>query len=176
MPPFVLAALPALFDLIPKLGAMFGGGTKVAERNMKAVSAVVETAKTAIGAANEQELVERIKADPAAAAAVKVAVENWIDIVEAGSGGIDGARKADAAARTSGDSLRRSPSFLIGCMLLPLVYMIVANVVGILGKPLSDEVRSAISNGVVGLILGGLIGYYYGQTTSRNRTPTEPSQ
>ena len=62
-----------------------------------------------------------------------------------------------------------SPSFWVAMTMMPLVYMIVANVVGILGVPLDDQVRSAIANGVVGMILGGLIGYYYGQATSRNR-------
>jgi uncharacterized protein YcfJ len=48
--------------------------------------------------------------------------------------------------------------------------MIVGAVVGLFGAPFSEDVRAAIANGIVGLVLGGLIGYYYGQTTSRNRT------
>jgi uncharacterized membrane protein YeaQ/YmgE (transglycosylase-associated protein family) len=65
-----------------------------------------------------------------------------------------------------------SPSFWVALLLLPLVYMIVGAVVGLFGDPFSDDVRSANANGIVGLILGGLIGYYYGQTTTRNRTPS----
>jgi membrane protein DedA with SNARE-associated domain len=65
----------------------------------------------------------------------------------------------------------RSPSFLVACALLPLVYMVTGAVVGLFGQPFSEDVRAAIANGVIGMILGGLIGYYYGQTTSRNRAP-----
>jgi len=91
---------------------------------------------------------------------------------EAGGGGIAGARKADAAFVASHEPVWRSPSFLIAIALLPLVYLIVGAVVGLFGAPFSEDVRAAIANGIVGLVLGGLIGYYYGQSTSRNRTPS----
>lgn len=174
MAPFITAVLPALFEAVPALVRQFGSGSKMAERNAQAVDILVGTAKKAAQAVNEQDLAEKLK-DPGVAAAVRQAVEaNWIQIVEVG-GGVDAARKADAVAMASGERFwRSSPSFWIAVALLPLVYMIVANVVGVLGTPLSDEVRSAISNGVVGLILGGLIGYYYGQSTSRNRPGVVP--
>ena len=169
MAPFITAVLPALFEAVPALVRQFGSGSKMAERNAQAVDILVGTAKKAAQAVNEQDLAEKIK-DPGVAATVRQAVEaNWIQIVEVG-GGVDAARKADAAAMASGEPFwKSSPSFWIAVALLPLVYMIVANIVGVLGTPLSDEVRSAIANGVVGLVLGGLIGYYYGQSTSRNR-------
>lgn len=169
MAPFITAVLPALFEAVPALVRQFGSGSKMAERNAQAVDILVGTAKKAAQAVNEQDLAEKLK-DPAVAANVRQAVEaNWIQIVEVG-GGVDAARKADAAAMASGEPFwKSSPSFWIAVALLPLVYMIVANIVGVLGTPLSDEVRSAIANGVVGLVLGGLIGYYYGQSTSRNR-------
>ena len=171
MAPFITAVLPALFEAVPALVRQFGSGSKMAERNAQAVDILVGTAKKAAQAVNEQDLAEKIK-DPTVAATVRQAVEaNWLQIAEVG-GGVDAARKADAAAMASGEPFwKSSPSFWIGVALLPLVYMIVANVIGVVGKPLSDEVRSAIANGVVGLVLGGLIGYYYGQSTSRNRPP-----
>lgn len=173
MTPFLMAALPALIDLVPKLGSIFASGSATAQRNVKAAEIVVEAAKSAIGATNEQDLVERIKKDPAAATTAKQAIESvWFQLQEV-AGGVEAARKADAAAMQAAASgvpfWKSSPSFWVAVALLPLVYMIVANVVGVLGQPLSDEVRSAIANGVVGLILGGLIGYYYGQSASRNR-------
>lgn len=175
--PFLLAALPSLLELIPKLGSLFGGGSAVADRNIKAVEVVVQAAKSAIGAKNEQELVERIKADPAAAAMVKAAVEaKWLDIVEAGGGGIEGARKADATARSSGD-MWQSPSWWALIVLVPLVYMIVGSLVGLIGTASwSDDVRAGLAGAITGTIIGGAAGYFWGQTTSRNRTPAEPSQ
>lgn len=172
MAPFIAAALPAIIEAIPKLGKLFGSGSAVAERNVKAAELAVQIVKDATGAVNAQEAVEKLKTDPAAVQAAAKAIEaRWLELDEAGGGGIEGARKADAIYATSPwHAFMHSPSFWIGVLLLPLVYMIVGNVVGLFGKPLSDEVRSAISNGVVGLVLGGLIGYYYGQTTSRNRS------
>jgi uncharacterized membrane protein len=172
LPAILAAVLPSIVEAIPRLGKLFGSGSEVAERNIKAAELAVEIVKDATGAVNAQEAAEKIKADPAAAAVAARAIEQrWVELDEAGGGGIDGARKADAVyAGAPWHAFMHSPSFWIAVALLPLVYMIVGNVVGLFGSPLSDEVRSAISNGVVGLILGGLIGYYYGQTTSRNRS------
>jgi len=172
LPAILAAVLPSIIEAIPRLGKLFGSGSEVAERNIKAAELAVEIVKDATGAVNAQEAAEKIKADPAAAAVAARAIEQrWVELDEAGGGGIDGARKADAVyAGAPWHAFMHSPSFWIAVALLPLVYMIVGNVVGLFGSPLSDEVRSAISNGVVGLILGGLIGYYYGQTTSRNRS------
>lgn len=180
MPPFLLAALPSLLELIPKLGGIFKSGSEVSERNVKAVEVVVEAAKAAIGASNEQDLVEQIKANPAAAATVKAAVEaKWLEITEAGGGGIEGARKADAAAIASSGLpfWKSSPSFWIACLLLPLVYLILGNVTGLYGAEWSADARAGIAGSIAGGIVMGLIGYYYGQTTTRNRSaaPTDAS-
>ena len=174
MAPFLLAALPALFEAAPKLvKALSDDGTTVPERNLKALEIVVDTAKQAVGAQNEQALAEALK-DPQAAAVVRQAIDaSWAQITDAS--GVPEARKADAAQVASGEPVWRSPSFVISIALLPVLYLIVGAVVGLFGQPFSDDVRSAIANGVVGLILGGLSGYYWGTTTSRNRTPTAGS-
>ena len=171
MAPFLLAALPALFDAVPKLVKSFtDDGVTVPERNVAAVQIAVEAAKQAVGAANEQDLVEKLKTDPTAAATVRAAVDaSWAMITDAS--GVPEARKADAEFVAKGEPPWKSPSFLIAAGLLPLVYLLVGAVVGLFGQPFSDDVRSAIANGVIGLILGGLTGYYFGQTTTRNRTP-----
>lgn len=171
LPAILGALLPSLIEAVPRLGKLFGDGSAVRERNVKAAELAMQIAQQAVGAVNAQETVEKVKASPAAAAAATKAIEaRWLELDEAGGGGIEGARKADAAyAAGPWHAFMHSPSFWIALLLLPLVYLIVGNVVGLVGKPLSDEVRSAISNGVVGIILGGLIGYYYGQMTSRNR-------
>lgn len=166
----VAGLLPSVVELIPSLTKIFKPGSAVAERNVAAASAVLDTVVKATNAVNAQDAIEKMKADPAALAAAAKEVNTWVEMVEGGGGGIDGARKADAAI--SGGDMLHSPSFWVALLLLPLVYMIVGAVVGLFGAPFSDDVRSAIANGIVGLILGGVIGYYYGQTTSHNRTPS----
>jgi len=172
MAPFLLAALPALFDAVPKLVKSFSDdGVTVPQRNAQAIQIAVDVAKQALNVQTEQQLAEAVKGDPQAAAAVRAAIDaSWARITDAG--GIAEARKADADFVARGEPPWRSPSFLISVGLLPLVYLLVGAVVGLFGQPFSDDVRSAIANGVIGLILGGLTGYYFGQTTTRNRTPT----
>lgn len=170
MAPFVIPAVIELAKMIPKLGAMFGG-SEVAQRNVKAAEVVIEAVTGAVGAANAQEAVEKIQASPEAKQAAEKAVESvWYQITEAGGGGIDGARKADAAAAARGDMLQ-SPSFWVTVLLIPLVYLVVGSVVGLWGETWPSDVRAAIATAVVSLIVGGAAGYYWGQTTSRNRTP-----
>lgn len=171
IPAIIAALLPTIIQSIPKLGKLFGSGSEVAERNVKAAELAVGIVQEAIGARNAQEAAEMVRADPAAAQTAIAAVEaRWYELAEAGGGGIEGARKADAAATGAGGMLH-SPSFWVAVALLPLVYMIVGSVVGLFGVPWSDDVRSAIANGVVGMVLGSIAGYYFGQSTSRNRAP-----
>ena len=179
IPAIIAAVLPSLIQSIniPKLTELFKPGSEVAERNVKVAEMVFETAKSAIGAVNEQEVVERVSADPVARESVRKAVEaDWFRIDEAGGGGIAGARQADlafvSAAGESRFAVLKSPSFLMGCLLLPLVYLIVLSIIGVVGVVAwSDDVRAALAGTIVGTIVGGLIGYYFGQTTSKNRTP-----
>ena len=174
MAPFLLAALPALFDAVPKLVKSFtDDGVTVPQRNQQAIQIAVDVAKQALGVQTEQQLAEAVKSDPASAAAVRAAIDaSWATITDAS--GVPEARKTDAEFVARGEPVWKSPSFLISIVLVPVLYMIVGAVVGLFGQPFSEDVRSAIANGVVGLILGGLSGYYWGQTTSRNRTPAGP--
>lgn len=170
--PIIAAVLPSLVEQIPKLGRIFGSGSEVAERNIKAAEAVVEVVKGATGAINAQDAAEKIKADPAAREAATKAVEAaWYELAEVGGGGIDGARKADEATRKRGDLLQ-SASFWIAMVLLPLVYLLVLSLIGLVGTAQwSDDVRAGLAGSLISAIIGGLVGYYYGTTTSRNRAP-----
>ena len=169
IPALVTALLPSVISAIPRLAQIFKPGSEVAERNVAAATAVLDIVTKATGSVNAQAAVEAIKADPVQLAAATKAVESrWLELVPADGGGIEGARKADAAI--SGNYMMHSPSFWVAIALLPLVYMIVGSVVGLFGTPWSEDVRSAIANGVVGMVIGAIAGYYFGQTTSRNRT------
>lgn len=83
----------------------------------------------------------------------------------------DKVQVSNLASVESWRDLFRSPSFVIGFFgLLPLVYIILLSLVGIIGTATwSDDVRASIAGLIVGTVIGGLVGYYYGQTTSRNR-------
>ncbi len=172
LPAILMALLPSLIESIPKLGKLFGSGSAVAERNVKAAELAFTVAQTAVGAVNAQEVVERLKADPEARAVAAKAIEvAWLELSEAGGDGISGARKADEAARASADFLR-SPSFWMGLALLPLVYLLVLSLIGLIGSATwSDDVRAGLAGSLISAVIGGLIGFYYGQSTTRNRTP-----
>lgn len=175
MPPFLIPAIVELAKSLPKLGSMFAS-SEVAQRNVKAAEVVLNAVVPAVQAANAQEAVERIAADPAARATAEKAVQEvWWQISEAGGGGIEGARKADAAAM-SGDGpwwqFLRSPSFWAMLLLVPLVYLLVGSLIGLWGTAQwSDDVRAGLAGSIISAVIGGAVGYYWGQTTSRNRTP-----
>jgi putative chitinase len=168
--PFIAAALPYVVSAIPALGKLFGSGSEVSERNVKAAELAVQIAQDAVGAKNAQELTETLKADPAAAQTAQAAVASrWLELTEAGGGGIEGARQADAAARGTG-GVMASPSMWALIALLPMAYLTVISVMFNLGGGWPSDVRAALATGVVTLIVGGAAGYYWGSTTSRNRT------
>ena len=171
---FIAAALPSIIASVPDLGKLFGSGSKVSERNVKAAELAVQIVQQATGAKNAQEAAEAV-ADPVLAKAATEAVQaRWHELTEAGGGGIDGARKADAAmVNKEGPwwQVFRSPSFWFMLMCMPVVYAVVGSIVGLWGHQWPDDVRAAIAMAVVSLIVGGGAGYYWGQMTSRNRTP-----
>lgn len=162
LPAFAIAALPALFEAVPRLLKSFGDGTSVAERNVAAVQVAIDVAKEAIGARTEQELVEQIKADPAAAQAVRAAVdENWGRIHEVG-GGIGAAREANIAQ--SQIEPKRNLALWVTAALLPLVYITVVAVLFVDG--FSNDVRAMVVASVVTGLLGGITGYWLGTSFS----------
>lgn len=158
--PFIEAVLPTLFSAVPKLIERLGTGTERSAQNLKTVEFVVDIAKTAVNAVNEQDLVEKMK-DPAAVAQVKEAIERqWFVIAD--MAGAPEARKADLAFVQSGSRFWYSPAFWVAVGLLPLVYMIVGAVVGMWGAAFSDDVRSALAGSISGLIVGSIVGFYFG--------------
>jgi hypothetical protein len=146
----------------------------VAERNVAAAQMAVSLVQDAVGAKNAQEAVEILAADPSAITSATKAIEDgWFQLVESGGGGIDGARKHDALM-ADGAGMLHSPSFWIGLVLLVLVFLLVLSLIGLIGTATwSDDVRAGLAGSIVSSVIGGLVGYYFGQTTSRNRTPAQ---
>lgn len=86
--------IPALLNAVPDLVRMWGKDGEKAERQAQTVEKVLEVAKAATGAQNEQALAEIISADPQAAQAVREAVQaNWFDIFKAHEESVDRARR-----------------------------------------------------------------------------------
>lgn len=122
--PIIAAVLPSIISAIPQLGKIFGSGSEVSQRNIEGATRVLEAVTQATGSVNALEAAEKIAADPVMAAAAQAAVQAiWFELVEAGGGGIDGARKADAVRQSDGWIWYRSVAFLSMLLLLPLVYM-----------------------------------------------------
>lgn len=170
--PFVAAVLPSLIDLVPKLGRLFSSGSETSERNIKAAEIVVAAAKEAIGARNEQELVEMIKSDPAAAAAVRGAIETqWFKLEEVG-GGIAGAREANAAYLQPGaPGFWHNPAFWVSALLLMPLYGLVVDVLFIHPDNYSGELRVQIVTALLAVI--AMVGAYWLGTSFSSQRKTE---
>lgn len=165
--PFVGLALSALIDAVPSLIRAFGKGQR-SEENAKLADVVVPIAKAAVGATNEQDLVEKLS-DAANVAKIDRAIAaQWFEITEAGGGGVEGARKANIEA--AGVPLWKQPAFIVTVLLLPLVYytvhVVLTSVAGF-----SGELKAAIASSVVTGVLGGVLGFWLGSsfTTSKSR-------
>jgi len=168
--PLITALLPTLIDAVPKLKTLFPG-SEVSERNTKAATLALEVAQKTLGAVNPMQAVEMVQGDKEAAAKVGKAIEEaWWQLSEAGGGGIEGARKADAEFVASKAHVWDSPSFWAMCLCLPLIYFVMGGVLGVWGKmSLNGEVTASIITGVITLVVGGISGYFWGSTTSRNK-------
>lgn len=158
MSPFIPIALEALSTAIPKLADIFGG-TGNSSKNAKAAEVVVNIAKEAVGAVNEQELVQELQRNPESVKAAKEAVEaHWYEIVEAGGGGIAGARQY--ATDSSDKPMYTNPSFIVSMLLLPLVYMTVSAV--LFGENWNDDIRIMVVTAVISGVLGAITGFWLG--------------
>ena len=161
IPAIVAAVLPSLIEAIPKLGKVFGSGSEVADRNIKAAELVVETVKAATGAVNAQDAAERIKADPTAARAAAQAVDAiWYELTEAGGGGVEGARKAAAEyAMPDGPRFWFNPAFWVSLILLAMPIMLLVDVFYVHPGSYTGEIRTQIVTGVLMVI--SMVGAYW---------------
>lgn len=161
MAPFLLAALPALLDAVPKLMSIFGGNSEVAQRNEKAVALAVDLAKSAAGAANEQALVEALN-DPAIAASVRQAIEdNWYQI----SLNIEGVAEARKQNNESAHFWTQ-PAIWVTVLLMPLVYFVTYSV---MTGSFSSEVQSMVIASIVSGVLSAVTGFWLGTSFSSSR-------
>lgn len=176
--PFAAALLPALINLVPQLTRIFGSGSEVSQRNAAAVDAVAQVAKDAIGAKNEQEVLEVIQTDPSQAALVKQAIEtNYLQITEAGGGGVAGAREYNLKVAEMRDPqgnpipLLKQPAFVISLILLVMPLMMLFDMFFVHPDAYdADGLRTQIVTGVLMIIsmVGGFwLGSIYEQRAAR---------
>lgn len=160
--PALLAAIaPLVLNEIPRIIARFGSGSEVAQRNTELVKTVMEIGKEAIGASNEQELLERMTSDPAAAQSVREAVDlNWLKIDEAREKSVADAREfiASRPERVVWANMLFHELLALVFVVLTFAGMATAFVWGELSQSTKDIVVTAA-------LIGGFLGikeFFYG--------------
>lgn len=190
--PILAQVLSALVPEIPKL---FGGkpAGEVANRNQALVETVAKVATAALGVSGPGEALDKLEAMPpaekaAAAAAVSQAIQTdpalSLALTAAGPS-VEKARDYDIKVTQGEKGFLHSPVFWISVLMLPMVYWFVGSVIAgsnvcegawcIFGREWTGESRSGIANLVLGLVLGGICGVYYGiSVTQKNAAAGRP--
>lgn len=164
--PLILAGLEFLKGVYPVVSAALQKDD-VRARNVEIGGALLDTATKVTNSANFQEAIQKIQEDPAAKKAVDDALRIQLpELIEAGGGGIDGARKAAATPDGDWKKVVFTFPFILAVAVLPLVYAVV--LAALVKFPwlaeFSDDARMMVITAVINLILGSLIGYVYGQS------------
>lgn len=160
LPAFAKAALAILAPNVPTLGKLFGSGSEVAERNIKAAEVALQVVQAATGAANAQDAAERVARDPDAARAAEAAVRAaWAEISEAGGGGIEGAHKRSMEMMNSGQPMSHNPAFMVSAVLLLFPLMLMVDVFWVNPGSYSGELRVQIVTAILAVI--AMVGGYW---------------
>jgi lysozyme len=169
--PWIGPALGILSGLWPELKALFAGpgASEVAQRNARAAEAVMGAVMQATGTESPPDAVKAVQADPVMAQQARAAAADALDafgLVEAGAGGIEGARKF--AAATDMPPFWCTGAFAMTVMIMPLIYWVVY-VVTRDGSPFGADIRAAVVTAIVTGALGSFLGYWVGQTFKRQQ-------
>lgn len=194
--PMPIAALIAAFgplisSLIPQVSSIFNPTTDVAKRNTALAETVIGAITNAAGQPNLQAALEQMQADPEVKAKVVQAVVTHPDVLPALQiteigGGVAAARTADAQQVQSDKPFwKASAVFWVSILLIPMVLWYVgSSIVGgveipadwpwyaqiplkLFGKAWDDGARVGLANLVVGMILGGICGVYFGVSVTQ---------
>ena len=166
MSPFLVPALTSVISAVPDLIRIFGSSPQ-AEKNAKAAEIVVSAAKAATGATNEQELVEKIESkDPVVIEQVAQAVQSvWYELTT-DSNGIQAAREANA----KGEGFWKQPAIWVTAALLPMAYIVVLAVLGLIGAgEYTPEIKAMVIAAVISGVLGAITGFWLGTSFSSSR-------
>lgn len=191
-------ALAGILQLIPELIGLFAKGDR-GQTNAKAAQVVVDAFTQAVpGAAGPGDALDKAAADPTVAAAARAAVladPAVIALTEVG-GGVAAARTFDLQQQAMQRPFYQvSAVFWVSVLLLPMVYWLVGSLIvggygqilalqkvdipnwaqallAIFGASWTGESRAGGFNLVIGLILGGICGVYYGVSVTQQRQQT----
>lgn len=147
-----------------------------------------------VNAATVGQAAEKMQADPELAKRVQAAVVTHPDVMpllEVG-GGVAAAREADLKQQAAAEPFwKASAVFWISVLLLPLIYWLVGSLIvggvqlpqeapwwvkaliSLFGTAWNGESRSGGFNLVVGLVLGGICGVYYGISITQQKQQTQ---
>lgn len=200
--PLIAQFIPQIMTLIKPNSVSTAKDAQVASTILntvvQAAGIVTADGKPApVDAASVGQAAEKMAADPTLAKQVQAAVVTHPDIMpllEVG-GGVAAAREADLKVMAAPEPFwKASAVFWISVILLPMVYWLVGSlIVGgvplpadwpwyaqlpfkLLGTAWNGESRSGGFNLVIGLILGGICGVYYGVSVTQNKQQQAPTQ
>ena len=169
MPPFLVAAIPALINALPEFAKIFNK-PDVAERNVEAVVKASELIMQATGATNVQEAVEKVQADPELAQVANDSLRaNRAEFMDMLERAWDRDDKSVAAARDYG--LREKPVYKNWHFnqVLALLIVFVASVLS--GIVMSDTAtaanageRTMVLNTWLVIGLAGVMYFFYGSS------------
>jgi len=167
MPPFLLAAIPALISAIPEFAKIFKSND-VAERNVQAVVKASEIIMQSTGASNVQEAVEKVQADPEVAAAANESLRlNRAELMDVLERAWDRDEASIAAARTF--SQQDKPIFgrWLFVHVISLVFVILGGgaAIFVLATSVDPTERAMILQTIVALVLA-VSGFWLGSSRS----------
>lgn len=187
MDPLTLIAMfgPAIAKLIPQIADFL---KKEPEKKLSTVKKVLDVIVDSSGQANVQGAVEAMQNDPALREKVTQAVITHPDIiglVELG-GGVAAAREFALRVQDAEKPFWFNPVFWISVALMPMMYMIVAQILFTTAAPVTagmnvtdapfwarvgfdQETRSGLTNLIVGFIFGGIVGVWFGTSWGSQR-------
>lgn len=143
----------AAAEQIPRLAQIFKPSGPVAERNVQLATIALDVVQKAVGATNAQEAVERIKTDPAALQAARLAIDaNWAQLQEAHEASIGKAREF---ARSAPDRIVVWNMVFHELLALLMVLISAGGAAAVLAGEFSNELKIAV---VTLMIVGGYTG------------------
>lgn len=166
MSAFLWPAISALANILPQVGKLFSSGSEVAERNVAAATMIVDAAKNAVGARNEQELIETIQTGhPETVKDIQEAVKAvWHEVTNDFSG-IEAARKA--ANDSTALMFWKTGPFYVTLAMIPLIYFVVIYVIRV--EYFSAEIKSMVIGAIISGVLNGIMGFWMGTNFSSQR-------
>ena len=160
--PWKELAFGELLGIIPEFMKIKAKGQN-AKENAQIAEMVVDVAKGAIQAKNEQELIDTVRRDPDAREAVRTAVGSyWFS-----SGNFDFSDTREFSRNTADIPVYKLPAFVITLLLLPLVYFVVYTVMT--GTGWDEQVRAMVVASVISGVLGAIVGFWLGTSLSSDK-------